>query len=136
MSQPNDTIAERLASARHAMMLLHRALLESERVRYERLHGRVGSSGELLQLVLHDPWFAWLRPLSALMVAMDERLDPDAEASVASPSSLLNQARDLLCADEEGGDFASHYHDALQRDPAVVMAHAATQRILYPGEAA
>lgn len=122
--------AERLAAARHALMLLHRALLESERVRYERLNGRVPSSSEFLQLVLHDAWFSWLRPLSALIVAMDERMDPDAEAGVANPASLLDEARTLVRPNEEGGDFASHYHDALQRDPAVVMAHAALQRVL------
>ncbi len=112
------------------MMHLHRALLESERVRYERLNGRVASSADLLQLVLHDPWFAWLRPMSALIVAMDERMDPDAEPGVPAPESLLEQARELMRADEEGGDFPSHYHDALQRDPAVVMAHASVQRLL------
>lgn len=114
------------------MMHLHRALLESERVRYERLNGRVGSNADFLQLALHDPWFAWLRPMSALIVAMDERMDPDAEPGVPAPESLMEQARELMRADEEGGDFPSHYHDALQRDPAVVMAHASVQRLLVP----
>ena len=126
---------QRLAATRHAVMLLHRALLESERLRYERLFGRVTSSADLLQLVLHDPWFAWLRPLSALIVAMDERMDPDAEPGVATPESLLEQARALVRADEVGPDFQSHYHDALQRDPAVVMAHAALQKTLTSGAA-
>ena len=128
-ASPSDTV-KRLEATRHAMMHLHRALLESERVRYERLNGRVASSADLLQLVLHDPWFAWLRPMSSLIVAMDERMDPDAEPGVPAPESLLEQARELMRADEEGGDFPSHYHDALQRDPAVVMAHASVQRLL------
>ena len=128
---PKDSV-KRLAAIRHAMMHLHRALLESERVRYERLNGRVGSNADFLQLALHDPWFAWLRPMSALIVAMDERMDPDAEPGVPAPESLMEQARELMRADEEGGDFPSHYHDALQRDPAVVMAHASVQRLLVP----
>lgn len=128
---PTDSV-KRLAAIRHAMMHLHRALLESERVRYERLNGRVGSNADFLQLALHDPWFAWLRPMSALIVAMDERMDPDAEPGVPAPESLMEQARELMRADEEGGDFPSHYHDALQRDPAVVMAHASVQRLLVP----
>jgi hypothetical protein len=128
---PTESV-KRLAAIRHAMMHLHRALLESERVRYERLNGRVGSNADFLQLALHDPWFAWLRPMSALIVAMDERMDPDAEPGVPAPESLMEQARELMRADEEGGDFPSHYHDALQRDPAVVMAHASVQRLLAP----
>ena len=128
---PTESV-KRLAAIRHAMMHLHRALLESERVRYERLNGRVGSNADFLQLALHDPWFAWLRPMSALIVAMDERMDPDAEPGVPAPESLMEQPRELMRADEEGGDFPSHYHDALQRDPAVVMAHASVQRLLAP----
>ena len=55
-----------------ALLRLHKALLDDERVSYERVHGRIPSNGAFLQLVLGDAWFAWLRPLSQLMAKLDE----------------------------------------------------------------
>ena len=45
------------------------------RIEYEREHGRVASSGDLLQLVAFDPTFAWLHPLSELIVQLDELVE-------------------------------------------------------------
>ena len=39
---------------------------------YELDRGRVASAGHLLQLVINDPWFAWLHALSGLIVRIDE----------------------------------------------------------------
>lgn len=61
------TTRQRLENARHASLHVHRALLEAEQIRYERQHGRVRSTGAFLQLVLHGPWFDWLRPISELI---------------------------------------------------------------------
>jgi hypothetical protein len=41
-----------------ALLRLHKALLDDERVSYERVHGRIPSNGAFLQLVLEDAWFA------------------------------------------------------------------------------
>jgi hypothetical protein len=43
-------------------------------------------------------------------------------------SALLKRTRELLVASEAGEGFARHYFDALQRDPDVVMAHAAAAK--------
>ena len=56
---------------------MHKALLEDARIRYEREQGRIEGSGALLRLVLNDPWFAWLHPLSGLVVQIDELLAAD-----------------------------------------------------------
>lgn len=71
------TQRDRLENARHGLMRVHRALLEAERIRYERIHGRVDGSGAFLQIAIHDPWFAWLGPISELIVQIDEWLDED-----------------------------------------------------------
>jgi hypothetical protein len=57
---------ERLHGVRDGLLRLHKALLESERVGYERANGRIASSQAFLQLALQDEWFAWLRPVSEL----------------------------------------------------------------------
>jgi hypothetical protein len=72
----SEAVRRGLKDLRHGLLRLHKALLDSEQVTYERINGRVASSGQLLQLVMTDPWFAWLRPLSHLVVrirASDDR---------------------------------------------------------------
>ena len=113
-----------------ALLRLHKALLDDERVSYERVHGRIPSNGAFLQLVLGDAWFAWLRPLSQLMVRFDELTEEGDESTRTDIIELLTSARTLLTPTEEGDGFGRQYHDALQRDPDVVLAHAAFMGLL------
>lgn len=121
---------ERLGQARNALLRIHTALLDEERIRYERQHGRIDGSGTLLQLVIHDPWFAWLRPISALIVQIDELLDSDEPALSEMVEPLLAQARHHLRPDEGGDDFQQRYHQLLQEVPAVAVTHAETRALL------
>jgi hypothetical protein len=112
-------------------MRVHRALLEAERIRYERIHGRVDGSGAFLQLAIHDPWFAWLRPISELIVQIDEWLDEDPPTPGAPDRAeiLLAQVRDRMRPNEEGAEFQQRYHRLLQEDPAVAVAHAEARKL-------
>lgn len=121
-----------LRALRHALLHLHKTLLEAERVRYERVQGRIAGPGEFLQLVLHDSWFAWLRPLSALVVQIDEVLDEEEPATSAAITALRGQVRALLKPSEEGEGFGRQYHEALQEVPDVVLAHREVSRLLRP----
>ena len=105
-------------------MRVHKALLEDARIRYEREQGRIEGSGALLRLVLNDPWFAWLHPLSGLVVQIDELLASD-EATLADAEALLNQARGLIRPDANGDGFQRRYHRAIQDVPDVLIAHVA-----------
>ena len=125
----DSTIAE-LRTLRHALLRLHKALVDSERVTYERVQGRVATKGELLQLVIHDSWFVWLRPVSELIVRLDGLLDSDEPTIVAEGAGVTTEIRQLLTPAEGGPGFATHYFEALQRDPAVVLAHADVMRSL------
>jgi hypothetical protein len=109
---------------------LHKALLDDERQSYERVHGRIASNGAFLQLVLGDPWFAWLRPLSQLMVRLDE-FDERREPAISEDiTAILTSARTLLTPSEEGEGFGRNYYDALQRSPDVGLAHAEVRALL------
>lgn len=126
------TARQRLERARRGALQVHRALLEAERIRYEKEHGRVESSGALLQLVLHDPWFGWLRPLSELIVQMDDWLDEDRKAP-SSPDQaeiLLAQLRDRLRPDAVGAEFQRRYYQLLQENPVVAVTHAETRLLI------
>src|SRR6266702_2994986 len=63
-----------LKSLRDQLLRLHKILLDSERAAYERDVARITSTGQYLNLVLEDPWFQWLRELSAFIVLIDETL--------------------------------------------------------------
>jgi hypothetical protein len=125
---PPDS-ARRLTDLRNGLLKLHKVLLDSERARYERDIERINSSGQMLNLVLHDPWFAWLHELSELIVLIDERLDSEEPATAFEAGRLLAQARGLLTPAESGTGFRKQYFEALQRDPDVVIAHGAAMKV-------
>lgn len=98
---------------------LHKTLLDAVRVDYEREHGRVESAGALLQLVVSDPAFDWLRPLSQLIIAIDE-LEPD-----AGPKVVSEMVEKLIHLDPK---FSTPYQSWLQASPEVVMQHGKTMK--------
>ena len=113
-----------------ALLRLHKALLDDERVSYERVHGRIPSNGAFLQLVLNDAWFAWLRPLSQSIAKLDELSESNDPASREAIPPLLASVLTLMMPTEAGEGFSRQYHDALQRSPDVVLAHAAVRALL------
>lgn len=123
-------LQQRLDDLSRALLRLHKALLDDERVSYERVHGRIPSNGEFLQLVLGDAWFAWLRPLSQLIVKLDEVGEEDKSPDGPDTATFIASVRTLLTPSEEGTGFSKHYYDALQREPDVVLAHAAVRALL------
>jgi catechol 2,3-dioxygenase len=124
-----DTRA-RLAELRTGLLDLHKALLDDAKVAYEMDRGRIPSAGALLQLVIGDPWFAWLQRLSGLIVRIDEMTAPEAKATDADARALFEQVDRLLIPSETGAVFARRYFEALQRQPAVVLAHGDVKRLL------
>jgi nucleotide-binding universal stress UspA family protein len=120
---------ERLRGVSRALQRLHKSLLDNERVQFERVRGRIESSGEFLQLVLHDEWFAYLRPLSALVAQIDELLHAE-EATREEAGAVIAQARTMLKPSETGNEFARRYDAAIQRDPDVIFAQREVMRLL------
>lgn len=68
----NDHRANKSAELLQALTDFHRALIERSRRDYELDIGRALSPSEQLQLLLTNPEFAWLRPLSSLIVTLDD----------------------------------------------------------------
>jgi hypothetical protein len=125
---PTD-VRERLTKLRNGLLPLHKYLLDSERGAYERDVAPITSTGQFLDLVLNDPWFAWLRELSQLIVVIDETLDLDEPASAEDAARLIAQARTLVSPSEQGKGFSRNYYDAMQRDPGAVLAHRDMMRV-------
>ena len=119
-----------LTEVREAMLRLHKALIESERTSYEQTFGKVKSPYQLLKLLTEDPWFAWLRPVSSLIAAMDTALDAKVPLTGAVADELISRARKLLVPAKEGEGFSQHYDEAMQRDPDVVLAHGVVAKLI------
>ncbi len=119
----------RLQAVSRALIGLHKALLDAERVRYERDRGRIESAGQMLKLAMEDPWFAWLRPMGQLIVQIDGRLAEDAALPIADVNDYLDRTTALL---RGSGNpvFEAAYHRLLQEFPDVVVAHGRVTSLL------
>ena len=122
---------EKLASLSKALLALHKTLLDSEKVGYEESFGKIATPAVFFQLVMGDPWFAWLRTLSEFIVLIDERLDERKRpVSGQEVGDVVTRARALLTPQEDGVGFGLHYHNAMQRDPDVILSHAGIVKLL------
>jgi hypothetical protein len=131
MHTPDDparaALRETLRDLSRHLLPLHRALIESARADYSTMIGPVTGPGHLLQLLNEDGFFAWLKPLTSLIVDIDEmaRVDftrEDFDAVAARAARLFGTAADA--------DFASRYVPVLQQDVDVAIAHAAVRQTL------
>ena len=129
-SSLSEAMRTHLRDLRTRLLNLHKVLLDDARAAYEMDRGRISSNANLLQLVINDPWFAWLHPLSELVVRIDETIEPDSPATEADGAALVDQVERLLAPAENGETFARRYFEALQRQPSVVLAHADVRRAL------
>ena len=112
-------------NVREHLLELHRALVNEERLSYEREHGKI-TAGEFLGVLIRDDAFAWLRPMTQLIVELD---DPEL-AGTTDWSTWQARIRDLLRPDSEGNEFQRHYDALMQRSPEVGLVHGATMRSL------
>jgi hypothetical protein len=125
-----DSERKLLTDLRHALLPLHKTLLEWERKTYERLHARKMSGGELLRVIVADPQFAWLRPVSELIVRIDEALDAEAPDTTVDVDAIVLQARRIIAPDETESHYAQRYLAALQELPDAVIAHGRVTTLL------
>jgi len=123
-------LRKQILDVRSSLLSLHKALILAEQITYERINGRIESTSQLLQLVLNDPWFTWLHPLSQLVVRIDELLDNKSDLSHVEVEHFLIEARSLVRPSEEGDGFERSYYEALQREPDVIFAHVEVKRLL------
>jgi len=120
----------RLTELRNGLLRLHKVLLESEKALYERDIERIPNTGKYLDLVMNDPWFAWLRELSGMIVLIDEDLAAENPPTVEQADRFIAKARALLVPSEAGEGFEKQYFTLLQRDPNVVMAHSEMMKVM------
>ncbi len=118
-----------LRDLRNKLLYLHKMLLDAERIAYEQVSGRV-SSTELLQLVIGHEQFAWLHRISEIVVQIDEMLTANEPVALDDLQKLIADVRTLIIPLETGNTFERKYYNALQSEPAAVLAHAEISKLL------
>lgn len=116
-------------AVRHAILELHRRLIDAQRIQYEKLHGRVETPSEFLGLVLEHRDFEWIRALSALVAQLDEW----SEAENGDPQELeviLATLRRLIQPQGSDTAFGRKYWEMVEGTPEVLIDHVKLTRIL------
>ena len=120
----------RLRALRMGLVALHKTLIDNERVRYERVNGRIGTAHAALRIVLESPWFRWLHPIAEMIVQMDERLSDETPMQAIDVEAFVDRIRGLLQRDDGDEEFRREYHRSLQEAPDVVVEHAHVAKLL------
>lgn len=121
---------ELLGKIRGLLLEQHKLLLDRERAAWEKEKGPIAGPGALLNLVLTEPHFAWLRDISTLVVEIDETLSRRSKAGQAEVDALLSQAREMMRPREQGTDFQVRYHNAVQDSPDIVILQCRLEQLL------
>src|SRR3954469_19635367 len=106
---------------RPLILALHKAVLAAERKNLEHVHGAM-SAAEYLQIVSDPVRYGWLKPLTELVLALDEE--------DADDDDLTKRARELLKPPQRSSPFGRRYPSLRQREPALVMTHSALAKRL------
>jgi hypothetical protein len=129
MHTPDDearaAIRAALRETSRALLPLHRALIEAARSDYSFAYEPVEQPTQLLRLLHDHPFFEWLKPLTSLIVDIDEisRRDFESEEIAAIAARL-----ESMFGNGADQSFTSRYVPILQRETEVAIAHAAVRK--------
>jgi hypothetical protein len=112
-----------LRTLSRALQDVHRGLIDVSRDRYELANGPVRNKGELFQLLLHDETFAWLGPLSRLIVEIDELVARDPAPTEAEAAAMAAVVQAFTSSSDDPAAFGSRYVALLASDPRAAMSY-------------
>jgi hypothetical protein len=123
--------ARRVAELRHTLLELHKAMLDAQRIEYERAYGRVETRGEFLGLVLNHPEFEWIRALSALIAQLDEWAEGEDAETEAGLDGIRDALRNLIRPGATANPaFTAKYWKMVEDQPAVTVEHVKAWRLV------
>lgn len=104
----------------------------------ERAFAPTSGGLPLLDRLLNDPAWAWLRPLSLLIAEIDHVLAQSDELTSQEHAAAAAHVRGLLFGEGDlaNSDFLTRYRSLLQFDPALASAHGELRQLLraFPAE--
>lgn len=119
-----------LREVHNQLLEMHRTMISASRLDYERENGRVENPYTLLSLVENDPTFAWLRPLTRLLVEIEDLLEQEEITPFAA--SAVRAAAAIMFMPSAGDDtgFYDQLRAARQNAPELVTMHAHIRQAL------
>jgi len=131
MHTPDDPERAELRAAlrevSRVLIPLHRSLIDAVRDDYAFGYEPVESPTHLLRLVSDHPFFAWLKPITALIVDIDEMVRTDFGAAEVK---AITARMDRLFGANVDAEFAERYVPVLQRSVDVAIGHAALRKAM------
>jgi hypothetical protein len=121
---------EKLQALRPLLLRLHKDLMEGARIAYEQEYGSIPSTGEYFRLVLGHESFSWLRPISQMIVRVDERLAAKKPEVAENAEALAVDVRNLLTSLEADSEQHKYYHQALKQNPNIAVTYAEAIKLL------
>lgn len=113
----SDPAFASLRELRPLLLKAHKILMDAEKDRYEASYGAIANKGDYLRLVLSHEQFSWLRPISQLIVQMDEVLMSKQPQPLARGAEIFDQARHLLYDTEIGQAFQTRSQATARSNP-------------------
>ncbi len=116
----------RVRDLERALAGVHKQLIVVLRSEFEAAGGQVAGPLQLLELVVSDPHFAWMAPLTKLLLEVG---DGDRAPDAHSVEALLVDTKALF-EPAASDDFAVRYAERLQKDFDLLSAHRDLRAVL------
>jgi hypothetical protein len=122
---------ENLKEIRNEMLSLHKTLMDIEKENYEVVNGKT-TPHQLLQLLLNDEKFTWLRTISTLIVEIDEMFADKKGVNKELQNELYLQVKSLFDLDnsEDFKEFKEKYQANLDTETKVAEHHKKILKLL------
>ena len=122
-----SSLRQDLEAVSLGLQALHKQILEAEGA---HLPGR--SPLELLDRLVNDPGWAWLRAVSKLNADLDEALAKDTAVTASDAAAAAGHVRALVfgLGEPRNEAFLSRYRPLLQLSPALASAHGELKRLI------
>lgn len=130
MTEDGNKFRPTIEEVRLLLLDLHKKLIDISRVDYENENGSIANPGDWVRLLIGDPFFDFLHPLSKLITAFDELLEAKWPLREIDAAAVRAEIENIL------GDypttpvsFRTKYLEMIQRNPDVVLFHANIKKI-------
>lgn len=131
MHTPDDPARAETRATLRAMwkqlLPLHRALIDDASAQYRANGGIVNGPTHLLQLLQEDDFFAWLRPMTTLIVDLDSMARTD--FTPEDVTAMIQRVESFFGAEADAA-FAERYVPVMQREFDVTVAHASVRQAI------
>src|SRR4051812_5885433 len=131
MHTPDDearaAVRSTLREVSKHLMPLHRALIDAAKDDYAFAYGPVDQPTRVLALLNEDPFFAWLKPITSLIVDIDEMSRRDFETNEVK---TVSERLEKLFGTSPDPEFAKQYVPILQKSVDVAVGHAALRNVI------